>query len=103
LGLLELPLDGSGANAEVYAGHIWQVLGEQINAHLREDGLPEVTTLDAAGLPGLQTPKCLEEYEAFLQRAPFASVVISTRDRPDRLARCLSALLALQYSNYEVI
>src|SRR5437588_11930567 len=29
-----------------YAQRIWQVLGEQINAHLREDGLPEVTMLD---------------------------------------------------------
>jgi len=103
LGLLELPLDESGANAEVCAGHIWQALGEQINAHLREDGLPEVTKLDASGLPGRHTPRCVQEREAFLQRAPFASVVISTRDRPDRLARCLSALLALQYPGYEVI
>jgi glycosyltransferase involved in cell wall biosynthesis len=103
LGLLELPLDESGANAEVYAGHIWQALGEQINAHLREDGLPEVTMLDAAGLPGRHTPRCLQERAAFLQRAPFVSVIISTRDRPDRLARCLPALLALQYPGYEVI
>src|SRR5258708_369052 len=103
LGLLQLPLDESEANAGVYAGHIWQALGEQINAHLREDGLPEVTMLDASGLPGLHTPRCLREREALLQRAPFASVVVSTRDRPDRLARCLSALLALQYPGYEVI
>src|SRR5947207_8229220 len=59
LGLLELPLDGSGANAEVCAGHIWQALGEQINAHLREDGLPQVAGLDAAGLQSEQTPRCI--------------------------------------------
>ena len=103
LGLLELSLNESEAKAEVYAGQIWQVLGEQINAHLREDGLPEVTGLDVAGLPSMCTPKCVEEREAFLRTAPFASVVLSTRDRPDRLARCLLSLLALQYPSYEVI
>jgi GT2 family glycosyltransferase len=30
-------------------------------------------------------------------------VVLSTRDRPDRLARCLSSLLSLHYPSYEVI
>jgi len=103
LGLLELLLDDLGASAEIYAGKVWQTLGEQINAHLREDGLPEVTTLTAAGLPVLDTPKCLEEHAAFLQTAPFASMVLSTRDRPDLLARCLPTLLAQQYPRYEVI
>ncbi len=51
----------------------------------------------------MHTPKCVEDREAFLQTAPFASVVLSTRDRPERLARCLSSLLALQYPSYEVI
>src|SRR5258708_20809684 len=103
LGLVDFTFDTGELSPDVYASRIWQALGEQINAHLREDGLPEVTMLDAAGLPGLHTPRCLHEREAFLQRAPFASVVISTRDRPDRLASCLSALLALQYPGYEVI
>src|SRR5258708_38654152 len=103
LGLVDFTFDTGELSPDVYASRIWQALGEQINAHLREDGLPEVTMLDAAGLPGLHTPRCLHEREAFLQRAPFASVVISTRDRPDRLARCLRALLALQYPAYEVI
>src|SRR5258708_20069101 len=103
LGLVDFTFDTGELSPDVYASRIWQALGEQINAHLCEDGLPEVTMLDAAGLPGLHPPRCLEEREAFLQRAPFVSVVISTRDRPDRLSRCLSALLALQYPDYEVI
>src|SRR5579864_401353 len=64
LGLLELPLEASRANAEVYAKQIWQALGEQINAHLREDGLSEVTTLAACGLPVLQRS---EEHTSELQ------------------------------------
>src|SRR6266699_1265030 len=103
LGLVDFTFETGELSPDEYASRIWQALGEQINAHLREDGLPEVTTLDAAGLPGLYPPRCLEERAAFLQRAPFASVIISTRDRPDQLARCLRALLALEYPSYEVI
>src|SRR5258708_39416749 len=103
LGQVDFTFDTGELSPDEYASRIWQVLGEQINAHLREDGLPEVTKLDASGLPGRHTPRCGQEREAFLQRAPFVSVVISTRDRPDRLARCLPALLALQYPGYEVI
>jgi len=103
LGMLELPLDMPEADTDVYAKLIWQALGEQINAHLREDGLPEVTTLAACGLPVLQTPECQQEHANFLQTAPFASIVLSTRDRPDRLARCLPTLLAQQYPAFEII
>lgn len=86
-----------------YAPHIWQTLGEQINAHLREDGLPEVTTLEASGLPGSHIPRCLEERATLLQRGPFISIVLSTRDRTERLARCLHALLAQQYLSFEIV
>ena len=62
-----------------------------------------MTVLNAAGLPAKQTPKCVEEREAFLQTAPFVIVVVSTRTPTDSLARCLSAMLALRYPRYEVI
>jgi glycosyltransferase involved in cell wall biosynthesis len=95
LGLLQLALDAKGAKAENYARRIWQTLGEQINEHLRADGLTEVTELDEAGLSDLYTPQCLKAREAFLQAAPFASIILCTR--------CLSALLAQFYPFYEVI
>jgi GT2 family glycosyltransferase len=43
------------------------------------------------------------ERNAFLARAPLASVVIATRNRPDNLARCLESLAALVYPDFEVI
>ena len=43
------------------------------------------------------------ERRAFLRRAPFASVIIATRNRPDRLARCLASVEALDYPDFEVI
>jgi len=103
LGSVDLTLALDELSPEEYAPRIWQTLGEQINAHLREDDLPEVTGLDAAGLLTWHTPKCVQERQAFLQTAPFASVVISTHNRPTFLARCLSALLNLDYPYYEVI
>jgi glycosyltransferase involved in cell wall biosynthesis len=103
LGLADFTFETGELSPEEYAPRIWQVLGEQINAHLREDGLPEVTELNAAGLESEQTPRCLQERAAFLRSAPFASVVLCTRDRPDRLVRFLPSLLSQEYPGYEVI
>lgn len=107
LGLVDFTFVDDELLPRQYAHQLWQELREQINAHLRADGLSEVQGLDEAGLSGLTQPKpqprCIEEREAFLKTAPFASVVISTRDRPDRLRRCLLSLLTLEYPDYEVI
>jgi len=39
----------------------------------------------------------------FLTNAPFVSVIVATRERPDSLALCLISLLALRYPRYEII
>ena len=103
IGLLDLSLDAPEVTSQSFAEYIWQKLREPICTHLREDGLPEISGLDMDGLPTSATPKCIAEREAFLQNAPMASVVLSTRDRPDRLARCLPSLLSLHYPNYEIL
>ncbi len=103
LGPVDFAFTSNELYPDEYAPRIWELLGEQINAHLREDSLPEVTRLDAAGLSSMHTPRCIEERENFLQTAPFVSVILATRDRPDRLARCLPSLLSLRYPDYEVI
>jgi GT2 family glycosyltransferase len=51
----------------------------------------------------LGEPLAMAERSAFLARAPFASVVIATRNRPDNLARCLDSLATLVYPDFEVI
>jgi GT2 family glycosyltransferase len=103
LGLVELQLDEHGMSAEEYAAHIWKVLSEKITAHLREDGLPGVTRLSALGLPTSSIPACLEERARFVAQAPFVSVIVPTRDRPEQVGRCLQSLLALHYPCYEII
>jgi GT2 family glycosyltransferase len=103
LGLVDLTFVSDELSPCQYMHQIWQTLGEQINKHLQADGLSEVQELDRAGLSGRDTPRCVQEREIFLKTAPFASVVISTRERPDRLRRCLSSLLVQQYPDYEVV
>src|SRR5260370_29493124 len=55
------------------------------------------------GLASPATPACLEEREQFLAHAPFVSVIVPTRDRPEQIRRCLQSLMTLHYSQYEII
>ncbi len=103
LGVVELRLVEGGTSPDECARHIWRTLGAQINEHLREDGLLPVTDLGPEGLPGLGTPRCVEERERLLAHAPFVSVIVPTHDRPERIQLCLHSLLALRYPQYEII
>src|SRR5436305_3274740 len=104
LGMVELTLNNYGTmSAETLAHSIWQILGEQVNRHLLQDGLVPLSTLGTQGIISSTAPACLKEQERFLASAPFASVIVATRNRPALLQRCLTALLALRYPHYEII
>ncbi|HXT35818.1 MAG TPA: glycosyltransferase, partial [Chloroflexota bacterium] len=103
LGEVELRLEEDGLNPADLAREIWGALETEIRAHLRADGLPEPSALDAGGLPTAAPPKCVQEREAVLAKAPFASIVVATHDRPEDLAQCLPSLLSLDYPDFEVI
>ena len=103
LGVVELDLGEAGLSAQEIGQRIWRVLGDALNAHLREDGLAEVEALGAAGLSPDGTPRCLQEREKFLTNAPFASIIVATRDRADSLKGSLDSLLGLEYPDYEII
>ena len=103
IGVAEIRLGEAGLSAEEYARQIWQARGDEINAHLRADGLLQVEGLGAAGLPTHGTPKCVRERERALARAPFVSIVVATRDRANSLKDCLDSLLVLKYPDYEII
>jgi len=100
---VELEIPAEGLHAEMLAARLRDGLASPETAHLlnalalRPAG-PEVE------IAGTSTPPAsVAERDAFLARAPFASVVIATRNRPDNLARCLTSLLALVYPDFEVI
>jgi len=103
LGLVEIPLAGHDLSANEHAQEIWRELCGRINAHLRQDGSGAIETLTPRGVPATETPRCVVGRQAFLREAPFASVIISTRDRPELLDRCLRTILAVEYPAFEVI
>ncbi len=103
IGLVELELNEHGLSAEGYSEQVWRDLRLQIAEHLRQDGLPEAATLDAMGLPSTGMPACLQERERFLAHAPFVSIVVATRDRPESLVASVHSLLNLNYPHYEII
>lgn len=103
LGIIEVALPDGGLPADELAHHIWQTFGMTINERLRQEGVDEVTALEAAGLPTTGIPASLQARQAFLTEAPFVSVVISTRNRSAQLAQCLRSLLAMDYPQFEII
>jgi GT2 family glycosyltransferase len=82
---------------------IWRELSRRINQHLRDDGLGVRSCIPTEGLGRTPATRCQQEFASLIAAAPFASVVVATRDRTERLARCLESLLALEYPGYEII
>ncbi len=103
LGIVELQLPVDGLSPDEYAHWIWLDLQEVINDHLRRDGLDIVTSLAGAGLPSPDAPQCLAERAELLAHAPFVSIIVGTRNRTEQLRKCIAALLALRYPQYEVL
>jgi GT2 family glycosyltransferase len=105
LGLVELELGGKGLRAADYADRIWAALQAEVVSHLDADGLPVPERLTEHGLPTPDLPACLEERRRMFANAPFASIVVPTRDGSDRLPPCLGSLQACAYPHdrYEII
>jgi GT2 family glycosyltransferase len=103
LGTIAIEINKTAIGPQVYSMLIWNAFGEQINDHLRQDGLPTVSTLGDFGICSHSTPRCIQEREAFLADAPFVSVIVPTHDRPEQIVTCLRHLLALDYPQYEII
>jgi O-antigen biosynthesis protein len=103
LGVVELEVSSDVLPADQFAAEIWRELGPQINAHLQQDHLAQVDGLDARGLDDAGQPACQEARRRLLQDAPFASVIVATRDRLETLAPCLESLLAQEYPNFDIV
>lgn len=103
LGMVRVSLPEAGLSADQLAALIWQALGQEINRHLRQDGLPPINGLTATGLAAMSRPACLQTRASFLQHAPPVSVIVATRNRAQRLPELLQRLLTLDYPEYEVV
>lgn len=103
IGTVSLDLAPNGVDAGELAERIRTTLGREIDAHLAADGLPRAAPFGAGGIASATLPSCIDERDRFLAAAPFASVVVATRERPQLLARCLRSLEAQVYPAFEII
>src|SRR4051812_14277509 len=85
-------------NLALRAGEDGPALAERAFDALREEIDPPLLA-DGDG----DLPRCRAEHEHLLERAPFASVIVATRDGEQTLGPCLESLLALDYPAYEII
>ncbi len=98
LGMVDLILEEGRLTPATLAGRIWESLAEAIREHLARDGGAAPARLPARGLGAGPCRAALP-----LDRAPLASVVVATRDRPEGVVACVERLLCLAYPSYELL
>lgn len=93
-----------GLTAREFANQLWLRFGDSIIRRLEEAKLPKAGRLSENGLRINPTAwPFLNHTSAALAAAPFITVLICTRNRPDQLANCLKRLDLQQYPNFEVV
>jgi GT2 family glycosyltransferase len=100
LGLVEVALGADGSLAAVeLARALWPEVAAAVGEHLGRDGLAAPGELGPQGLTvtGAAEPRCAAERAEFLRGAPRLTVLIPSRERPERLRRCLDSILASEY------
>ena len=104
LGTCLLALGPQGLTASDLAIALWPEVREPVMTRFADAGLPPPSPLTAAGLTtGPGAWPFLEHRRRALATAPFFSVVICTRDRPEQLARCLRRVGQQDYPRFEVL
>jgi cellulose synthase/poly-beta-1,6-N-acetylglucosamine synthase-like glycosyltransferase len=93
VGVAEVQLGRLRPDGDALVALAAQQLREPIEAHLRRDGHVRDGAL----------PRCVAEHRSFLERAPFASVIVASRDGERTLRACLGSLLELDYPSFEII
>lgn len=77
----------------------WASLGTSLRSHLASDDLPGNPPI---GRPaGVNVPRC--QRDPLTTEAPFISVVVATRERPQSLTACLDSLARMDYPDYEIV
>ena len=94
---VSVALDERPVSPDELAAAVWPAVAERVARHMALDGLPVPDHLPAGGLGDGGRPRCIVERDRFLASAPRVSVLIPTRERPERLRRCLDSLLAGDY------
>jgi GT2 family glycosyltransferase len=106
LGLVEVALaaDGSLLAAKL-AKVVWSEVADGVRDHLAHDSIEAPPSLEAEGIlaPKDGIPRCARERADFLREAPPLTVLIPSRERPQRLRRCLDSILASEYPAERIV
>ena len=101
LGTLQLDLRGGVIGAGEVARLVWERLRQPIVDHLAADGIRAPDGLTETGLALFEgLPACRRYDEASF---PFASVVISTHERPGPVGACIESILRADYPAFEIL
>jgi O-antigen biosynthesis protein len=98
LGLVDVPLPpDTGLEPAELAKAVWPEVVGRARTHLEKDGLYAPELLSADGLDMTDEPACIRDRRTFLETAPRLSVLIPSRERPERLRRCIDSILSCEY------
>ena len=84
------------------SGHVRAQVGGALAAHLRADGLPPAE-LEPGGIPPADRPPCTAPGPYPERAAGLTSVIVCTRDRPDRLVTAVRSVLDSDRGDLEVV
>jgi len=101
LGTLQLDLRAGAIAAGEVARQVWERLRQPIVDHLAADGIEAPDRLSEAGLASDQEPPACQRYDD--GTFPFASVVISTHERPGPVGACIESILQTDYPAFEIL
>jgi GT2 family glycosyltransferase len=104
LGFVDVEVKEQTAFTPAAAASALHAFKSQIDARLTRSGLPAITEIPVAGLPfDADRLAFAIERKDLLQNAPAISVVLCTRDRPQRVAECVRRVAAQEYPAYEIV
>jgi len=103
LGTISIDFNERWITAAQLAGQVWAKFKDSIIQHLQQDGLETRSDLPESGLGEGEHFKCITPRHELVAEAPMISIVISTRDRVESLAKTLNSLLTLNYPRFEVV
>lgn len=104
LGVCVADIGCGGLSPDELGALLWSELNEAITQRFASAGLPWPSSLTCDGLAANPDEwPFLKHRQSVLAAAPFISVVICTRDRPDQLENCLRYLCRQKYPRFEIV
>lgn len=103
IGHINIERPSGEINAELLSELIWKELQSEITRYLKDNNLPVIDRLETSGLSKIGVPRYTQAREQILRDAPFVSVIVTTRNRPDSLEVTLRSISAVKYPRFEII